>query len=89
MEILSKSNGIHGIYPMKSHQIQWKSYQHLMGFMGFIGLSNEIQSNPMEILSKFTGIHRIHVIYPMKSYQIQWKSYQNQMGFIGFMGFIQ
>ena len=37
LEILSKSNGIHGIYPMKSHQIQWKSYQNLMGFMGFMG----------------------------------------------------
>ena len=51
-------------------------------------LSNEIQSNPMEILSKSHGIHGIHGIYPMKSYQIQWKPYQNLMGFMGFMGFL-
>ena len=32
----SKPHGIHGIFPMKSYQIQWKSYQNLKGFMGFI-----------------------------------------------------
>ena len=47
MGILSKStgiHGIHGIYPMKSHQIQWESYQNLMGFMKLIQ-RNPIKSN--------------------------------------------
>ena len=89
------------IFHIKSHQIQWVSFQNLMGTMGFVR-SNPIKSKknlikiswwswdlsdqfPSNPMSILSKTHGDHGICQISSHQILWVSYQNLMVTMGFV----
>ena len=91
----------HGICQIKSHQIQWESYQNLMVTMGFVRSAHiksyenlfkiswwpwDCQISSHQLLWESNqNLMVTNGICQIKSHQIQWVSFQNLMVTMGFV----